>query len=86
VRFHGPHGDLLLFVPLPAGFAHTVKDGWCSPRFGVRDRSFRFEASGSAPLPLELCWAFAAVPKGDEIAVWVERLTVGQTLLSETPS
>jgi murein biosynthesis integral membrane protein MurJ len=74
LHFRGPRGDLLLHVPMPDGFTQGVKDGWYSPGFGVRDRCFRFEASGWAQLPLDWSWAFAAVPKGDSIPTWCDLL------------
>jgi len=81
--FRGRDGDFLLHVPMPGGFLGAVKDGWYSPRFGVRERCFRFESSGTATLPLSLSWGFAAVPKGEDVFDWARRL--GCDMDSERP-
>jgi hypothetical protein len=78
LHFRSREGHLLLYIPSANGFVTTVKDGWSSPRFGIRERCFRVAAVGAVDLPVELHWRFAAVPKRADLEAWAFRLTGGQ--------
>jgi hypothetical protein len=72
--FRAEQGSLLVYIPTANEFVTAVKDGWCSSRFGVRERCFRVEATGSVQIPVELVWRVAAVPAGEDIKEWSCRL------------
>jgi hypothetical protein len=79
LHFRGRQGHLLLYIPSANGFVTTVRDGWCSPRFGIRERCFRVAAVGVVDLPVELHWRLAAVPAEADLDAWALRLSKGQS-------
>jgi hypothetical protein len=77
LSFKGENGYFLLRIDLDHGFSILVKDGWYSPRFGVRKRCFRVIGTGAVDLPVEIRWRFAAVPPDGDVESHARALEIG---------